>query len=419
MKKIMKKQCKKIPSWGCKVFLSVALISLAVVAHAQGADVCYGKSYTIASAMDASGATTYQWLENGRIIPGAKVATYVVPSNLAVGNYTFIRQAKSEDCDEWQSSNEFTVTVYNCSFSAGTATGATATFIDPRDGKRYKTVVMPDGRTWFAQNLNYTKDLTYNAYAYEANGKQFNVEGAAAQAIGSYWCPPRSAGSSVASGDEAACNMYGALYTWETALMVDGKYADDTKSSTAWDESWVSPYYTGANAPSSSTKADINLARGGVTVKNGGRGICPMGWHVPTDREWSIMLDAINGTNIFQDQLDTGWLGSDEGVKLKSANTLPADVDPAATECGAAWYYYEDSYSGTDLTGFSAVPASQRRYDGSRVGGTGYNTCWPSSSGPHGPLGAWYHALDYNQSTVLRNRPPRSIGSTVRCLRDS
>ena len=41
---------------------------------------------------------------------------------------------------------------------------AAATFTDPRDGKQYKTATMPDGRTWFAQNLNYTKGLVFNAY---------------------------------------------------------------------------------------------------------------------------------------------------------------------------------------------------------------------------------------------------------------
>jgi hypothetical protein len=160
MKKIMKKQSKKSPLWIFRGLLLAALSGLGTAAFAQGVEVCEGTAYTIASTVDASGASTYQWLENGQIISGASDATYQVPSTKGAGLYTYIRQAKSADCSEWQPSNEFTVTVFACSFTAGTATSATATFIDPRDGKYYKTVVMPDGRTWFAQNLNYTKDLT-------------------------------------------------------------------------------------------------------------------------------------------------------------------------------------------------------------------------------------------------------------------
>jgi uncharacterized protein (TIGR02145 family) len=160
---------------------------------------------------------------------------------------------------------------------------------------------MPDGKTWFAQNLNYTKDLVYNKYAYEANGKQFTSSENGVPAIGSYWCPPQYwvngvATAPVASGTEADCNTYGALYTWETEMMADGKYADEAKTSSAWDESWVSGKYFPSGAPGSTANADTNNARGAVTVKNGGRGICPMGWHIPADREWAAMLDKVEGS---------------------------------------------------------------------------------------------------------------------------
>ena len=258
----MKKQCKKSPLWGMKGLLSAALSSLAVAAFAQAAEVCAGTPYTIASTVDASGASTYQWLENGLVLSGATAANYTVPNNKAAGVYTYIRQAKAADCPGWQSSNEFTVTVFDCAFAPpSTETGATATFRDPRDGKPYKTVVMPDGRTWFAQNLNYTKDLTYNVYSYEANGKQHTSIANGVPAIGSYWCP----GAGTYSGDQNMCNTLGALYTWETAMMVDGKYADETKTSSAWDESWVSPYYYNSGAAGANPNADRNNGRGGFS----------------------------------------------------------------------------------------------------------------------------------------------------------
>ncbi|MCQ2104323.1 MAG: fibrobacter succinogenes major paralogous domain-containing protein [Fibrobacter sp.] len=56
------------------------------------------------------------------------------------------------------------------------------TFRDPRDGKTYKTVKMPDGETWMAENLNYNMN-----------------------------------GSMCYDNDATNCSKYGRLYTWEDA----------------------------------------------------------------------------------------------------------------------------------------------------------------------------------------------------------
>ena len=56
-------------------------------------------------------------------------------------------------------------------------------FKDPRDGKKYKTVKMPDGKTWMAENLNYKME-----------------------------------GSSCYQDDATNCGKYGRLYTWNAAL---------------------------------------------------------------------------------------------------------------------------------------------------------------------------------------------------------
>jgi uncharacterized protein (TIGR02145 family) len=413
----MKKECKRIPLWKCKGLLSVALSIFTVVAQAQSAEVCAGTTYTILSTVDASGAATYQWLENGKIISGASAATYTVPSNKTAGLYTYIRRAKSADCSEWQQSNEFTVTVFNCSFTAGTATSATATFIDPRDGKSYKTVVMPDGKTWFAQNLNYTKDLMYNPYAYESNGKQYNLGSNGVSAIGSYWCPAGVSKSSVISGSEADCRTYGALYTWETAMMVDGKYADETKTSSAWDESWVSPYYY-TGAPGKTPNADRNNGRGGTNVKGGGRGICPMGWHIPTQLEWAIMLDACDddGRNtVFADfTVDVGgaWLGVDAGKKLKSASTCT--LENVANGC---WVSHSTSV-GTDSFGFSALPAGYLHANDRELGLTGVCMIARVSS-VRAADQANYYRFNYNQPSVYASWMRRYHGMSLRCLRDN
>jgi uncharacterized protein (TIGR02145 family) len=409
----MKKQCEKFPSWGFKGLLSVALSGLAVGAFAQAAEVCTGTPYTIASTVNASSASTYQWLENGLVLTGATATTYTVWNNKPDGVYTYIRQAKSADCNEWQSSNEFTLTVFACSFTAGTETGATATFTDPRDGKPYKTVVMPDGKTWFAQNLNYTKGLAYNAYSFEANDKRFTVNGNGVPAIGSYWCP--AVNETVASGNEADCNMYGALYTWETAMMIDGKYADEAKTSSAWDESWLSGNYYTSGAPGSTANADKNNARGRTTVKGGGRGICPLGWHVPTDREWAQMLDKVEGDGIdtYTSQTDVGWYGSTEqaigaGRKIKSTAVCGNTDDPC---------WLATAPNGSNTTGFSAVPAGWRHPHGA-VFQFRRSYVYFLTSSVVDLSSNWARQLAYYAQNVNRIHMLRQFGMTVRCISD-
>jgi uncharacterized protein (TIGR02145 family) len=424
MKNVMKNQSRGVrcTSHAQCVFsfkgllLSVALSGLGVVAFAQSAEVCTGTPYTIASTVDASGASTYQWLENGQLISGASAATYVVPSNKAAGQYTYIRQAKSADCSEWQPSNEFAVTVFNCAFTAGTATSATATFVDPRDGKRYKTVVMPDGKTWFAQNLNYTKDLTYNAYSYEANGKQFTSNANGVPAIGSYWCPPQywvngAATVPVVSGSEADCNTYGALYTWETAMMVDGKYADESKTSSAWDESWLAGKYYTTGAPGSTANADVNNARGGTVVKGGGRGICPMGWHIPTDREWAVMLDAVEGNTTYTlSQTDEGNWG-DSAAKSLMITDIFSVTDPGT----GAWL--AGTTPADNSTKFDLVPAGYVDTAAPAFASRGLYAAVQSSS-VYSFITVWYRGVSWDNPQTCHCLTLRITALPLRCLKD-
>jgi hypothetical protein len=98
-----------------KQFLFLVLLGcMAAPAEAQTVDVTLqcGQSYTINSTAAAGTDTpTYRWLENGSTITGA-VANYTV-TNKSVGIYTYIRQAKSAGCTDWQNSNAFTVEVKN------------------------------------------------------------------------------------------------------------------------------------------------------------------------------------------------------------------------------------------------------------------------------------------------------------------
>jgi uncharacterized protein (TIGR02145 family) len=274
---------------------------------------------------------------------------------------------------------------------------------------------MPDGKTWFAQNLNYSQGLTYNAYVNEANGKAFTNDDNGIPAIGSYWCPSATA---TLSGNQNMCNVYGALYTWETAMMVDGKYADETKTSRAWDESWVSGNYYTSGAPGTEPNADKNNARGGTTAKGGGRGICPMGWHIPTDREWVQLLDAVEGDGkgnaysvaVVGVYLQPADSSRGAGTKLKSKLTYSG-----VNTLNGAWLNpmvpHEDTY------GFGAVPAGNRNgyYDAfASLSATSYH--WSSTA--QNALGSICWVLGRHESGAGHYGNWRAMGESVRCMKE-
>ena len=119
------------------------------------------------------------------------------------------------------------------------------------------------------------------------------------------------------------------------------------------------------------------------------RGLCPAGWHVPTDSEWTELEDYITSQ---------GFAGT-EGTALKSTS---------------GWY---DGGNGTDDFGLSALPGGYRNNFIGNFNDAGYTGYWWSSS-PYGGF-AWCRSLESNVPDIYRfdNRP--RIGYSVRCLRDA
>jgi hypothetical protein len=91
-------------------------------------------------------------------------------------------------------------------YSSGTYVSLT----DKRDNKNYPVVKI--GTRWImARNLNYQEGLTWRT-----NSNQPNTNNPCTDCISSFWCPGIGGTSNL-----AACEVYGALYTWETAMMLD------------------------------------------------------------------------------------------------------------------------------------------------------------------------------------------------------
>jgi uncharacterized protein (TIGR02145 family) len=125
------------------------------------------------------------------------------------------------------------------------------------------------------------------------------------------------------------------------------------------------------------------------------RGLCPSGWHVPTDGEWMTMEMALGMSE--SEANDMGWRGTDQGTQMKTD------------------YGWNGGGNGTNSSGFSGLPGGYRGSNGyfSSAGDFGY---WWSSS-PDGSY-AWYRALNFNDEDVYRGSSDPQFGFSVRCVRD-
>ena len=137
------------------------------------------------------------------------------------------------------------------------------------------------------------------------------------------------------------------------------------------------------------------------TTTQGVQGICPPGWHLPTDEEWKILEGAVDsqyGIGGPEWDIEYSNRGFDAGTNLKSIS---------------GWYY---GGNGTDRFGFSGLPGSYR-YDGGGFFGSGdFGSWWTSSE--FDSYAAWSRYLPRNGPEVGRYCDYKVSGISVRCLRD-
>ena len=136
-------------------------------------------------------------------------------------------------------------------------------------------------------------------------------------------------------------------------------------------------------------------------ITEGTQGICPPGWHIPTDTEWQT-LEMHLGMTQAEAGNTTGWRGThNEGGKLKETGTT---------------HWNSPNTGATNSSGFTALPGGYRYFGGS-FNYLGANGFWWSSSEYSG-TSAWYRYLGYNYDLVSRRYYDKSLGYSVRCLKD-
>ena len=136
-------------------------------------------------------------------------------------------------------------------------------FTDTRDGKIYKTIEI-GSQCWFAENLNY--GIFTETTQLGVPHSNMHDDG-----IAEKYCY---------DNDEANCNIYGGLYEWNELM----KYTEIEKV----------------------------------------QGLCPNGWHIPSDAEWKILEVELGMSQAEADAV--GDRGTDEGTKLKDGGTSGFDA---------------------------------------------------------------------------------------------
>lgn len=123
------------------------------------------------------------------------------------------------------------------------------------------------------------------------------------------------------------------------------------------------------------------------------RNICPTGWHVPSNEEWSALGIFLGGKDV-------------AGGKMKSTGTI---------EQGSGLWYFPNT-GATNSSGFTALPAGYRINYGNyySIGNVGY--FWSSSDTTS--LNAWNYVLDANNESLIRNYNLQANGFSTRCCKD-
>ncbi len=233
--------------------------------------------------------------------------------------------------------------------SAGTSYGEEKQFrtwqscgtVTDVDGNTYSTVQIGE-QCWMRENLRTTK---YADNTEIALGNVFSYDVA-------YWYYPNN--------DEANKATYGLLYNWPAVMR---------------------------NSSSSGSNP------------SGVQGICPDGWHVPSDAEWTQLTGYVGSQSEFLCGGNTGYIG-----KALSSQTGWLN----SGTCGVG-----NTPSSNNATGFSSLPAGV--YHASYYSFGGSADFWSATE--YGDSRAYHYYLDFYHPWVSRGDNYVHSGFSVRCVR--
>lgn len=144
---------------------------------------------------------------------------------------------------------------------------------------------------------------------------------------------------------------------------------------------------------------------------SGVQGICPDGWHVPSDAEWTQLVNYVGSQNQYICGQD-----NDDIAKALAANW--------------GWKYYHsvqycypgNNQNANNATGFSALPAGSYNawcglgYDLEDTGFSEGASYWSATATNNSDAGSFN--IDYNSSYITDTDWSKGLGISVRCVRN-
>ena len=138
--------------------------------------------------------------------------------------------------------------------------------------------------------------------------------------------------------------------------------------------------------------------------------LCPTGWHVPSDSEWTQLINYVVAQGFPNSNVTTG-----AGNALKSCRQINS---PLGGDCNTSahprWQAHETHHGFNDF-GFSVLPGGYRVTDGA-FGGLGDAGNWWSSTENSASL-SWIRNLAFNNGSMGRSLRSKAFGYSVRCLK--
>jgi len=135
-------------------------------------------------------------------------------------------------------------------------------------------------------------------------------------------------------------------------------------------------------------------------------GLCPIGWHVPTHNEWSVLTNFIGG------------ISSPHGNELKSCRQINSTLGGECNISDHPRWNPNNTHYGTDDYGFSGLPGNSRHFNGPfDQFPTGDSGVWWSST-PYQSVYGLTRVLWYNFGLVDIYYSNKQYGFSVRCIRD-
>ena len=224
-------------------------------------------------------------------------------------------------------------------------------FYDARDGNVYRTVRV-GAQEWLAENLNF---VTAGSWWYQGLDKSR---------------PDGEDGFDSLDETITKGARYGRYYKWSALMALPD------------------------SCNNRSCRAILDLCQPGSVCRVGvpmqRRGACPMGWHVPSDAEWTTL-----------------------SAQLKVADPSAVGQEARALASRGGW---TTSDFGTDAVGFRGLPAGNATTSGV-LAGAGTVAIWWSATAHSDPY-AWYRDLYTGVATVYRDYAGKSFGYPARCVRD-